>query len=205
LRQHSEIKVDICIKQLSINEKFNLTGGFLMNRKNKRFSALSLILALLLITGAVYAVGTGVLTFTGTADLGDLDLELEITTTNLSGISTVTDGSNGTMVVAGELATFEVELTNPGSEVTFTFNVENSGTLDAFLIKFDMNSGSHGVALDNILEFTGSFLSDLEFQPLAVGDSIDNVTLGVKWKDSALSYAQETIEFTLSIAYMQDI
>jgi hypothetical protein len=180
---------------------------FILNRKNKRFSALSLILALVLITGAVYAAGTGVLTFTGTADLGvlDLDLELEITASSLDGVSTDADGSSGSMVVAGELATFTVDLAEPGSEVVFTFNVENVGSLDALLTMFTINSDSHGADLDDILEFTGSFETDLEFESIAVGDSIDDVTLGIKWKDTATAFAEESVEFTLTIAYMQDI
>jgi hypothetical protein len=174
-----------------------------MNRKNRWFSSLSLILALVLVTGAAYAAGTGVLTFTGTADLGVLDMELEITASSLNGVSTAADGSTGTMVLTGETATFTVDLTEPGSEVVFTFNVENIGAVDAFLTNFTINSSSHNANLDDIIEFTGSFEADLEFQDIGVGESIDDVTLGIKWVDTASSFAEETVVFTLSIAYMQ--
>jgi len=180
-----------------------------MKKSNKKLASLALVFALVFVTGGVYAAASGVLTFQGVAYLNEpvitdeLKLELYDSKTQPNAISN--DGiSTGTMTITPDrqTANITVNLKEPGSEVFFTFDVKNTGTLDAYLFEFEQNSKTHGDDLSKILEFTGSY-TNLEDTIIKSGNDVTDLTFGVKWKEGAEGHAGEQVSFQVSIAYIE--
>ncbi|MCL2054741.1 MAG: CalY family protein [Oscillospiraceae bacterium] len=178
-----------------------------MKKNNKKLTTILLVFALVLVVGGVYAAATGVLSFEGVANLNespvDNDLLLELYENDITVNSN--DGSTGTMEISADRQTahFTVDLLAPGSEVFFSFDVRNTGTLDAFLYDFNYNSETHSQILGSILEFNGSYQT-LENSIIYKGDEVTNLTFGVKWKDDAEDFYGEQVAFKISISYVDN-
>ncbi|MCL2085989.1 MAG: hypothetical protein FWH05_00145 [Oscillospiraceae bacterium] len=180
-----------------------------MKKSNKKLVSVLLVFALVFISGGVYAATSGVLAFKGVANLNeaaivnDLMLELHDSKTQPNAISN--DGlSTGTMSITPDRQTADivVNLDKPGSEVFFTFDVKNTGTLDAYLFEFKTNSKTHN-DLNAVLEFTGSY-KNLEDMVINTGNDVRDLTFGIKWKEGAEGFAGEQVNFQVSIAYIEN-
>ena len=176
-----------------------------MKTKNKKLLAVLLIFALVLIVGGVYAALSGILSFEGEANLGEIvppdkDLLLELWENNTP-MNASDAESSGTMKISEDRQTayFTVDLNEPGSEVIFSFDVRNVGTVNAYLYDFNYNSDTHPNITD-IIEFTGTYV-DMENQIVDVGGEIPNLTFGIRWKEGAEDFSGETVGFLVSILY----
>ena len=176
-----------------------------MKTKNKKMLAVLLVFALVLIVGGVYAALSGVLSFEGEANLGDVappdeNLLLELYENNIP-MDASDPESGGTMTISEDRQTayFTVDLSEPGSEVIFSFDVRNTGTLDAHLYEFNYNSDTHPNIAD-IIEFTGTYV-EMEDEVVLVGGEIPNLTFGIKWKEEAEEFNGETVGFLITIVY----
>ncbi len=108
-------------------------------RKTKTLATVALIVAVLGLTVAFAAMST-TLTINGTAEVNTASWDIHFE--NLASAVTTGDASETqapTIQVGADskpntkIGDFEVQLTKPGDSVTYTFDVKNTGTIDATL------------------------------------------------------------------------
>lgn len=100
-------------------------------RSTKIIAIVALVIGVIGMTIAFAAMSTA-LTIEGTGEMQTARWNVQFVTTSLeqdtTGDATVTTAPS---LTATTLGTFEVVLTKPGDSVTFTFDVTNTGTIDA--------------------------------------------------------------------------
>ena len=166
-----------------------------MKRKKTHLLALTLIFAVVLLTGFAYAALTGTLTFNGNVTLG-ADLELTIVP-DAPFVSTA-GGSTGAMtLINGQTAQIDVMLTAPGESVTLSFQVENTGGVDALIGTFVLSNTNSQFVI------TGDY-RDLEGETVAVGatEPLTPVDITITWPSTGDATADAgNYTFTLAVDY----
>ena len=166
-----------------------------MKKKKNRLSALLVLFAIVLLVGFAYAALSGTLTFNGNVTLGG-NVELEIVPTTSS--DSTAGGSTGTMtLIDGQNADIDVTLTAPGESITLSFQVQNTGTLDALI------NGITTTNPNSEFTITGDY-TDLDGETVAVGatEPLLPVDITVTWPSTGDPNADAgDYTFTITLDY----
>ena len=158
-----------------------------------------------LLVGVVYAAANGQLTFSGAVTLKPpitQDLELKIIPEPPE--PTTVKGSSGSMTVSpdGQSANITVTLTEPGEKVKLSFNVENTGGLDALISDVITDNPNAEIKILDESDYTdlkGESVKAGEFVFLSAVDIVVGWPVGVDVADYSKPF-----EFTIKLEYEQE-
>jgi hypothetical protein len=177
-----------------------------MNKSRQRIGILIGSFFIVFVVSIVFALATGTLTFSGTAqftDIVDVQFLDDYHETNKpSGYTPTINGkrqSESLAVISGETLQFVVELQSPSDSRTINFKLHNYGNVDVELDQLNISAPA------SVL-ITGTAITSpsLDGLILTKGSSSGEYTLIVTW-NPAYEQADGTELITISIDYAQVI
>ena len=153
-----------------------------------------LIFFITIITGAVYAAASGVLTLTGNVNLhrnADVRLKPDFYT---DAVSIRGNGyGNYTVDSTGKVATFNVVLREPGDMLTFKYGVENVGSTNARITAIPNINNPTVLNITNFFDGVNLVMSPYS--------TISGCELTIEWKLGENDNANGDFSFTLELDY----
>ncbi|MCL2055101.1 MAG: hypothetical protein FWG90_11810 [Oscillospiraceae bacterium] len=166
-------------------------------KNQKRLRNLSVVLAVCILSGVVFAAVTGVLVFGGNVTLGER-IKVDIVEAAFDPAASL--GATGTIEVSadGQSAELDVVLNRPwtadpngnlASEAVFVFRVENVGSVPAWLEEFETSMAMYEF-IDVMVDWGANTaagispnvpLGDADKKSLAVGQQSTDITLTIRW------------------------
>jgi hypothetical protein len=108
------------------------------NKKTMTFAGIALLISVISI-GIAFAAMSTTLQIQGTAQLDPATWDIRFVNGSLSQDTTGGATASTPLLNATTIGSYSVVLTKPGDSVTFTFDVENAGTIDAIIAALSMN------------------------------------------------------------------
>ena len=163
-----------------------------MNRK--QIYTIAAVFAVLLVSSVVYAAWTGVLNFSGTAELNQT-VRLDIV-----GESITDKKASESIAVStpeGETLTFTVELDAPNDTRYVNFSIRNAGNLPVILSRLDIIAPSEGSGV--VADWPN--VQNMVIQP---GETSDEQTIAVHWAPTHAGITQ-SVNLSATVNYEQHI
>ena len=150
------------------------------------------LLAFVLVLSGAYALFATTLNIAGRAG-GEADFRIEFTDHNISNedkASVTLDSTNTTMNITADL-------NYPGDTVTINFTIENTGKLNSIVNNMVITENSNDDLNVNIVG-----LSDIKGTTLAPNDTTTG-SIVITWSSASTNQTPESVDFTVSVDYLQ--